>query len=430
MKTIQLYIVVAFALICTSSCVLLEGTEGDFTLDRSQLYGAWQTVRAKFASDAKMTAWELDTTCFYFGENGLYVSIGYFGVVDDGAYTVTGNQLNCLVDNAVSVIFTVTELEEDTAIVTASVPSNGKTVWMEWERMNIPGPGADSLDVDPIQVVTPEILYDKEENVIGAIGSIYFYLKRFASNKLKLENQITSGVFWDLRIESQLIHDLWNDIYRSLSLTNGYLAGLEEYPRDYNVKHIPHIRALRAFIAYNLATMWGNVPFRTIPWTADKLPEQVDADEILQCALEDILSCPEDYTFGSTPWSSYLNPTARDALLAEIYLTLGNTSAARSVLNMDLSSLSDPVFSVVDQLNNRIVIYSADDIRLLKKEADGDTDTLVQEKSEGNHYGYWQMLKRIGKAKEVTGCQDYQLLLPIPLAEIATNPQLSQNPGY
>ncbi len=97
---------------------------------------------------------------------------------------------------------------------------------------------------------------------------------------------------------------------------------------------------------------------------------------------------------------------------------------------MDLSSLSDPVFSVVDQLNNRIVIYSADDIRLLKKEADGDTDTLVQEKSEGNHYGYWQMLKRIGKAKEVTGCQDYQLLLPIPLAEIATNPQLSQNPGY
>ena len=430
MKTIKTYIIAAIALLCTSACGLLDGIGDDFTLDRSQIYGAWQTVRAKFASDAKMTDWELDSTCFYFGENGLYISIGYFGIVEDGAYTVTGNQLNCLVDNAVSVIFTVTGLEEDKAKVTATVPSNGKTVWMEWERMNIPGPSADTLEVSPIQVITPEIIYDRETDVLAAIGSIYFYITRFAQNKLKLEDQITAGNFFDLNANSKIIHTLWQDAYKSLSAINQFLAGMEAYPRDFHAPHIIHLRALRAFVAYNLATMWGNVPFQTIPWTADKLPVPVNADEILQSAIEDILSCPEDYTCGSSPWSSYLNSSARDVLLAEIYLTLENTSAAQSVLNRDFTAQDGTVFSLVEQQSNRTLIYSLDDIRLLKKEASGDIDDLVQEKSAGNHYGYWQMLKRIGKAKEVSGCKDYQLLFPIPIAEVLGSAQLPQNPGY
>jgi hypothetical protein len=33
-------------------------------------------------------------------------------------------------------------------------------------------------------------------------------------------------------------------------------------------------------------------------------------------------------------------------------------------------------------------------------------------------------------AQEVTGCEEYEVLMPIPLAEMETNPNLIQNPGY
>ena len=45
-------------------------------------------------------------------------------------------------------------------------------------------------------------------------------------------------------------------------------------------------------------------------------------------------------------------------------------------------------------------------------------------------YGYWAALKRLGYAQVVTGCQDYQLLMPIPMNEILVNPTAVQNPGY
>ena len=45
-------------------------------------------------------------------------------------------------------------------------------------------------------------------------------------------------------------------------------------------------------------------------------------------------------------------------------------------------------------------------------------------------YGYWAALKRMGKAQEVTGCFEHELLMPIPYEDILRNPNLTQNPGY
>jgi len=45
-------------------------------------------------------------------------------------------------------------------------------------------------------------------------------------------------------------------------------------------------------------------------------------------------------------------------------------------------------------------------------------------------YGYWAALKRLGKAQEVTGCDDHELLMPFSVREISSNPKLRQNPGY
>lgn len=50
--------------------------------------------------------------------------------------------------------------------------------------------------------------------------------------------------------------------------------------------------------------------------------------------------------------------------------------------------------------------------------------------SEYLDYGYWAALKRMGKAQSVTGCYDYELLMPIPKNEIGLNQNMTQNPGY
>jgi hypothetical protein len=40
------------------------------------------------------------------------------------------------------------------------------------------------------------------------------------------------------------------------------------------------------------------------------------------------------------------------------------------------------------------------------------------------------MLKRTGKAQQVTGCKEHEILMPIPESEIIYNTNLTQNPGY
>jgi len=47
-----------------------------------------------------------------------------------------------------------------------------------------------------------------------------------------------------------------------------------------------------------------------------------------------------------------------------------------------------------------------------------------------SRYGYWAALKRLGKAQEMTGCYDYELLMPFPYQELLLNSKMAQNPGY
>ena len=43
---------------------------------------------------------------------------------------------------------------------------------------------------------------------------------------------------------------------------------------------------------------------------------------------------------------------------------------------------------------------------------------------------YFDFLRRAGIAKSLLGLQDYQLLFPIPDRDLASNPGITQNPGY
>ena len=73
---------------------------------------------------------------------------------------------------------------------------------------------------------------------------------------------------------------------------------------------------------------------------------------------------------------------------------------------------------------NHILLYEHEWMANLAKAAAG------WEEASFTDYGYWAALKRLGYAQTVTGCQDYQLLMPIPISIILMNPAIVQNPGY
>ena len=90
-------------------------------------------------------------------------------------------------------------------------------------------------------------------------------------------------------------------------------------------------------------------------------------------------------------------------------------------------------------MHNQLYLYeitgSRDGLMLpiIDVNLDGTPDSnneLYWQASNYLNYGYWAALKRMGKAQEVTGCFDYELLMPIPSMDIMLNPNMTQNPGY
>lgn len=63
--------------------------------------------------------------------------------------------------------------------------------------------------------------------------------------------------------------------------------------------------------------------------------------------------------------------------------------------------------------------------------SNADAHTLAEAwRANGLSWGYWSMLKRIGLAQETAGCEEHELLMPLPQIELEVNAALKQNPGY
>ena len=85
-------------------------------------------------------------------------------------------------------------------------------------------------------------------------------------------------------------------------------------------------------------------------------------------------------------------------------------------------------------MNNQqtpIEVFNAKTLQLLNDEATGQRDKLNEGwKSSGLSYGYWQMLTRTKMAPSVVGCQEYQMLFPIPKHVMDADMNMVQNHGY
>lgn len=289
------------------------------------------------------------------------------------------------------------------------------------------------LDVTPTDSISQESFFVTESNIRNYVAGLYLYMAKFQLDKLQLECIRTTGKDLDgktqiISASSNMINQAWKSAYKTISYANTGINGIDKskYPIYYNEAIV-----LRDWVYLNIYQLWGKV---CIVNPNDIFTVNVyDATTIIPMIEQELKGIDK-----LNEEDNHFNFAALKALRAEIALHSGKHAEALTLLdnltcNFDMLYTSEALdYNVPTILNNKISIYSQDRIALMKKEASDDTSTLVTswQTFGSDNYGYWAMLIRTNQAVTVTGCKSYEVLMPFPISELASNPILTQNPGY
>ena len=436
MKHIAKYLILVAALFAGLSCdkTPIDGKDGeekglDIELTRDQVIGKWQVNHAKFAEDAKMSEWDFSTTTFEFMENGLFDSRGYFGN-NEGVFTVSGNKVNTTLENKPFMTFLLTAIDEDKNVsVTATVESTGAKIWMICHKVKDVNGGGEP------GVVSYETMFRQEQYVQQYLAKTYSELSNYLKLQLEIEGRICKGDFSDLNASSSTIKDLWVKAYKVVTDCAIALTYLP-VSNPQNIMYYQYqFSALRGIIAYQLATTWGHAWFYNTPPEATDIPVTCKGEDLLASAYNDLLYSSE--MTGSIP-AGYIDNATALSFMSFVQLTRGRPETIAPIVKdiQDKYGKKEIVFSFyyTDPLNNNqtpIDVFNAKTIQLLNDEAAGQRDKLNEDwKNSGLFYGYWQMLTRTKMAPTVVGCQEYQMLFPIPKHVMDADMNMVQNPGY
>lgn len=291
------------------------------------------------------------------------------------------------------------------------------------------------------------------ENTGAYVNGLYYLATLFASDQLTLEALRlgkVNGTAYGVNLgnpNDNYIRRTWEDGYSLIGHLNQGIATFEQH--DFADKHIylSRLLALRALTFYQLAVLWGNVPYYTDAPGTD-MPQQVSqlsADAVLRnCAYElrtalNMMQGELGGNFAGINKPYFLDYDAARVLLAEIELTTdGKTTWDGSsgeffLPDYHVDDRHLPLYTAL--LRQHVIpVVSPYTAGLLQEEASGTADaaSLAREWQGpgGQHLGVWAALKRLGQAQALTGCKDHELLLPIPYAELMRNTSLRQNPGY
>ncbi|MBQ0057586.1 MAG: RagB/SusD family nutrient uptake outer membrane protein [Bacteroidales bacterium] len=313
---------------------------------------------------------------------------------------------------------------------------------------------------DTIENVVGEEIYSddyNEANIQAYISGLYLNLIKFETAQLYLEALRTGRLndevmaYEEISPDCNAIRETWIAGYSTVNRCNALITMLPNLGLSYDYKkYMYEAMIIRAFVYYNMTQLWGDIPL-IVDTHIDPNISRQERSAVLGFVCNDL-----QYIADNVPESEFSNDLfhfRKDAvrmLLAEAQMLLGNNSQA----NETLQSLShySPIFELnlnyVGEENifwgyqyymredrNNIEIYTTNMADLLLREANEYTENLVglwNENCDVFHsvYGYWAALKRLGKAEEITGCQPYMLLMPIPSQEIMMNPHITQNPGW
>jgi hypothetical protein len=324
-------------------------------------------------------------------------------------------------------------------------------------KKNIPNTG----------IITEEDIFDSKGGILGIFNSCYASCAEFEVAQLKLEGiRKNPATVHSITPSTTEVSNTWQSAYKTINRINLVLEKedvvLSKMVSQDGRVMIAELRALRAFVNYNLAMLWGNVPLlnRVITDTDNNIA-QTNQLAVFQFALDEISNVIDflPVNEGLVNEQLHFNKDAGRMLKAELQMALGNKMQAASTLNQierntyvyvntrSTSTSLDKsyIWALSIQLEKYCPIYTFIHNQLYLYEILGSkeglllplVDTSLDGKIESYwlasdylDYGYWAALKRMGKAQEVTGCFDNELLMPIPYIDILQIPNLSQNPNY
>ena len=412
-----------------------DNEPGVAEVNRALLYGEWEINKAKYAPDATMTEWGEKPTYFTFNENGLYEGKGYYGDVK-GIYTIQGNVIKVLIDNVTYAEYKVLEQAEDALTVRATFTSAPSKVWMECKRV-------ENLEPAPGGVINPAVFYSTEANTRAMVGSIYEATARFLNKQLEVESYIYSADRMRLSISSPEIRELWEYGYQAVRMANSLIRSLLDIPDSYlnypKGQYLTHARTLRDFVLYNMNHLWGGIPLPTEEHDPSLLLARSDEETVYRFIVDDLLDVEG---FPNNRWDAgkgCVSERVINMLLAECSLDRKQGPPAKVFADDAAKGDEDVIFTLLHRdtsygvvKETEIPVYSKQKANLFIQEAKGETVGLAASWDESflHAYGYWATLKRLGIAMEKVGCEEYQLLLPIPDHAIFNNPDLVQNEGY
>ena len=260
-----------------------------------------------------------------------------------------------------------------------------------------------------------------EESIIDEMYQLLF---QFEKEQLEIEAirlQISHNE--GINSMSDIVRKTWIDGYRVIMSTNILLSKKPD-----NDVYLAETRAVRAFVYYNMAMLWGNIPLvRSIGLVDINIPPS-ETEVVYRHCLELLKEGPSIQGLDNR----HVTDSFVNILYTELYLSLGQKDLAYSHLK-EVSSFNDNIFTLksVDknETKSTIDIYTQKYVELLKEEVKGKDNSKAWF-DRGAVYGTWAALKRLGMAQSLTGIKEHELLLPIPINATIQNCSLKQNAGY
>lgn len=415
---------------------------------REDLYGTWKITKAKFAEDATMTEWEYEDTYATFKENGQYEGEGHWGD-GEGTYSVSGNTITTFISNIPYITYDVISLTGTEAEIMATIVATTQSIWVQCEKVEF-------VETTPGGEVGSETVITTFNDIKPFVSAAYSYLRDYMLYHHYIEYNALNNDRAELTPNSEMISNAFANGYKVVRLTNTVLKSLGSGGDiDWALACIAHFRCVRAFVYYNMVTLWGDIPY----WTENDDPDatlrmsRTNAYDLINAeitSLNKISFNNEILDFGNSAFDSI---TAK-LLLTEMYLYINDTQKAKAILseidkagnnsintfNISLdnyTSSNDRYFNsykglICTNSGSTLDIYTTKSQELYSSEANRQLTELpaLWRADYTTQYGYWAMLNRIGKTTEIIGCSKEETLMPIPGMEILSNPNISQNPGY
>lgn len=334
----------------------------------------------------------------------------------------------------------------------------------------IDGNDKENLDETAPTVVAEETFFGTEANAQSVLAAAYAQTVLFETYQLTIEavrlgriEGSTYGINLSNPSDATILK-AWEAAYRAVQQTDMIIYALQHSHFGYDSSsYLAEAYALRAFLGYNLAVLWGNVPYvdemRGYVYGKNYLQtygRQYEQRELLQFASDAALRAVQFYqhsgsgsTFSSSPIFHLMGKSCL-LLQAEIEQTLDFPDGAHWILNNMGDFGNYDCFFMADDAEiewplaykqnlyraGKQPIYDAEYLQHLSEEvqaySENANEGVVAEQwfNATNLYGVWAALKRMGVAQSMTGCQSHELLLPIPSRELMTYPSLKQNSGY